>query len=62
MNIKKIMAIAKQQGVKTAKLGKTEIIRGIQKAEGNFDCYGSAVSGFCDQTDCLWREDCLNLK
>ncbi|MDA8087331.1 MAG: SAP domain-containing protein [Nitrospiraceae bacterium] len=62
MNIKKVMAIAKQKGVKTANLNKTEIIKAIQRSEGNFDCYGSAASGFCDQAGCLWREDCLSRK
>ena len=29
------------------------------KHEGNFDCFGSAYEGYCDQYDCSWREDCL---
>ena len=37
-----------------------EVIRAIQRAEGNFDCYGTAVEGECDQEECLWREDCFN--
>jgi len=38
---------------------KENIIRAIQRAEGNFECFGTAVSGNCDQMNCLWREDCL---
>ncbi|MDA8433331.1 MAG: 2Fe-2S iron-sulfur cluster-binding protein, partial [Nitrospiraceae bacterium] len=35
------------------------LVRAIQRAEGNFDCFGSARSGHCSQDDCLWRQDCL---
>ena len=62
MNIKKITAIAKGKGVKTANLNKTGLIKAVQRAEGNFDCFGTAVSGVCDQGSCFWREDCLKLK
>lgn len=36
----------------------TPFIRGIQKAEGNHDCFGRAVGG-CDHTDCAWRKYCI---
>ena len=32
---------------------KPELIRAIQKAEGTFDCFGSAASGYCDQFNYL---------
>jgi hypothetical protein len=59
MKIQEIRTIAKEQGIKTGNLIKPELIRAIQKSEGNFDCYGSATSEFCDQVNCLWRKDCL---
>ncbi|MBZ0157048.1 MAG: SAP domain-containing protein [Alphaproteobacteria bacterium] len=59
MNIQQIKAIARDKGIKAGTMKKPELIRTIQRAEGNFDCYGSAVSGLCDQPDCRWREDCL---
>jgi len=34
------------------------LVRSIQRAEGNPDCYGKA-RGYCDRTDCAWREYCL---
>ena len=37
---------------------KTELIKMIQKMEGNFDCFSTAYSGECDQADCCWRNDC----
>ena len=61
MNLKDIKGIARNQGVKTGKMKKDEIIRAIQRAEGNFDCFGTAVSSHCLQSDCLWREDCLKI-
>ncbi len=59
MNLKDVKEIAKQKGIKASKMKKEELIRSIQKAEGNFDCFGTAISGECSQNDCLWREDCL---
>ncbi|NWG04220.1 MAG: hypothetical protein HXY44_15310 [Syntrophaceae bacterium] len=44
----KVMATAK----------KSDLIRQIQKAEGNFDCFGKAID-YCDQWSCCFREDCL---
>lgn len=58
MNLKQIKEIAKEKGVKVGNMKKEEIIRTIQRAEGNFDCFGTAA-GICDQADCLWRNDCL---
>jgi hypothetical protein len=59
MNLKQVKEIAKKHGIKVGGLKKETIIRSIQKAEGNFDCFGSAYSGECTQSDCAWREDCL---
>ena len=38
-----------------------DFTRAIQRAEGNFDCFGTAADGVCDQDRCLWREDCFIL-
>jgi len=57
--LKKIKDMAKGKGIKVGNMKKENIIRAIQRAEGNFDCFGSAKLGECDQTICLWREDCL---
>lgn len=46
-------------GIKnTQKKSKTDLIRAIQKQEGNFDCFGTS-KGYCDQDSCMWRSDCL---
>jgi hypothetical protein len=60
MTIKKIKEIAKERGVKVGNMKKENIIRAIQRSEGNFDCFRTATAGVCDQMDCLWREDCLS--
>jgi hypothetical protein len=59
MQIQTIRSIAKERGIAAGKLGKADLIRTIQRAEGNFDCFGSAINGQCDQMFCRWREDCL---
>ncbi|MDP2156724.1 MAG: Rho termination factor N-terminal domain-containing protein [Nitrospirota bacterium] len=62
MNLNDIKKIAKQMGIKAGKLKKDEVIRSIQRAEGNFDCFGTAMSCECLQAECLWREDCLSAR
>lgn len=57
MKMQQIREIAKEKSVKAGKMGKIELIRAIQRAEGNNDCFAGNVSG-CDQLNCLWREDC----
>ncbi|MHB8843371.1 MAG: SAP domain-containing protein [Nitrospirota bacterium] len=59
MKLREIKKMAKAKGIKADDLEKPELVRAIQKVEGNFACYGSANSGFCDQANCLWRQDCL---
>ena len=36
----------------------TELVRSIQRSEGNPDCFRRSV-GNCDQVDCTWRSLCL---
>lgn len=43
-----------------AKKQLTFLFRKRQLKEGNFDCFGKAYSGYCDQFDCLYRELCLS--
>ena len=54
-----IKTIAKQNGIKVSKLKKAELIKQIQLAEGNFDCYATPAVSSCGQEACLWRSDCL---
>lgn len=58
MRMEEIREMAKALGVKAAKMKKTELIRAVQAAEGNFQCFGTAT-GYCDQYGCAFRDDCL---
>ncbi|VAW63489.1 hypothetical protein MNBD_GAMMA10-305 [hydrothermal vent metagenome] len=59
MKIQDIRVIAKDIGVKASGMNKSLLIQTIQSAEGNFNCFSSALEGECDQTSCRWREDCF---
>lgn len=58
MKMVDVKAKAKLFGIKTIQKKKADLIRLIQRAEGNFDCFGTAKE-YCDQRDCCFREDCL---
>jgi len=62
MRIKTIRDIAKERGIKAGRMAKADIIRAIQRIEGNFDCFNTAVDGYCDQEGCSWRDDCLSAR
>lgn len=49
---------AKELDISVEKLSLTDMIRAIQRAEGNFDCFATA-SAYCDQDNCCWRSACL---
>ena len=58
MKIAEVRAIAKSMGIRAAATAsKADLVREIQKSEGNFACFGSAKE-YCDQLDCRWRDDC----
>jgi len=58
MTMNEVRILAKQFSIKTMRKTKSDLIREIQRAEGNFDCFGSA-QGYCDQYECRFREMCL---
>ncbi|HEC29528.1 MAG TPA: SAP domain-containing protein [Gammaproteobacteria bacterium] len=60
MHIQEIRTIAREYGLKTSRASKIDIIRAIQRKEGNFDCFATPADHFCDQKICLWKEDCLD--
>lgn len=60
MKLDQVRTIAKSQGITSGKLSKTELIKSIQIAEGNFDCFASASNGECNQQECRWRGDCFD--
>jgi hypothetical protein len=58
MQMKKIKEIAKKKGVTAGTMSRTELIRAIQRAEGNSDCFATMHVNDCNQMNCLWRVDC----
>ena len=59
MKMQEVRAKAKALGLKeTFGLSKAELIRKVQEAEGNFDCFRRATD-YCDQLQCCFRDDCL---
>jgi hypothetical protein len=58
MQIKKIKEIAQKNGVTPGRMSRTELIRAIQRAEGNSDCFATMHFNDCNQINCLWRTDC----
>jgi hypothetical protein len=58
MQMKKIKEIAEKNGVAPGNLSRTELIRAIQRAEGNSDCFATMHVNDCNQANCLWRTDC----
>jgi hypothetical protein len=50
---------ARSLGIKdTWKFSKSNMIKEIQRAEGNYACFGTAKS-LCEQMSCCWRIECL---
>lgn len=60
MKLQEVRELARLQQIKTGRLSKTDLVREIQKKEGNFACFATAAAGECDQAGCLWREDCFD--
>ncbi|HEY3309080.1 MAG TPA: SAP domain-containing protein [Desulfuromonadaceae bacterium] len=58
MKVSDIRKLAARHGLETDKMKKTEIIRAIQAAEGNFACFDLGKAAECGQLHCLWRDDC----
>jgi hypothetical protein len=59
MRLSEIEKRARSLGLKdTWKYSKKELVKSIQRKEGNFDCFSTAGT-YCSQMSCCWRDDCL---
>lgn len=58
MKLDDIREIARQHGIKSGKIKKAELIRTIQNAELNEQCFEAGKAGSCGQDACLWRSLC----
>jgi hypothetical protein len=61
MKMNEVRTMAKSLGLNSFGKTKAVLIREIQRKEGNFDCYGTALN-YCDQLDCLFHDSCLSEK
>ena len=61
MKIQEVREKAKNMGIKTSGMRKTDLIRTIQRVENNIECYATERIGSCEEHSCLWRDDCLSL-
>lgn len=58
MKVQEIKEIAQRLEIPTGKLKKGELIREIQRVEGNCTCFDTGRSTLCGQAECLWIDDC----
>ena len=58
MKVQEIRNIAQDLEISAGKMKKSEIIRAIQRKEGNNVCFDTGNSPQCGQDKCLWMEDC----
>jgi len=58
MVVKEIKAIAKKMGISAGKMKKADLIRTIQRTEGNNPCFQTGNMATCGQENCCWRPDC----
>jgi len=58
MKLEVIKSIAQLYSIKVNKMKKAELVKAIQRAEGNEQCFEAGKSATCGQIGCSWREIC----
>ena len=58
MTLEEIRLIAQSHSINADGLERLELVRAIQSAEGNEQCFGTDTASTCGQIDCCWREPC----
>ena len=59
MTFKEIRIMAKGMGINSYRMKKTDLVRAIQRAENNMQCYGTGRVEYCNEDAYLWRNDCF---
>jgi hypothetical protein len=62
MTNRQLKEIAKAKGLIVRNMKPENIIRRIQRIEGNSDCFGTANAELCSRYNCSWRSMCLYTK
>lgn len=58
MHTPELAALAKRYLLSADGLSVPQLVRKIQLAQGNQDCFASGRRS-CEETQCPWRDDCL---
>lgn len=58
MTFAEIKKIAVEHGIRVVGVKKIDIVRAIQKQEGNIPCFASGQVAECGQPHCLWFAAC----
>ena len=61
MGMPEIKMKAKALDINPGKMKKSDLIHAIQRAEGNYTCYGWS-NGNCLNIDCCFMADCLKIR
>ena len=56
--MEEIKSIALSYGMAFEDMGQVELVRAIQSAEGNEQCFGTGIHLACGQSGCSWRQRC----
>lgn len=60
MDFNQIKKMAIGMGINPIGIKKPYLIQAIQKAENNFQCFGTSRIDTCNELNCLWRRDCIS--
>jgi hypothetical protein len=60
MTRRQVKELAKGKGFIVRNMKKENIIRMIQRAELNPECFGTDHLQVCNEVECIWRDDCLS--
>jgi hypothetical protein len=58
MTFAEIKKVATEQGIRVVGVKKVDIVRAIQRQEGNTPCFASGKIAECGQVHCLWAATC----
>lgn len=58
MKLEEIKAIAQRHSIKAGKMKRSELVRAIQRAEENEQCFETGNVATCGQTGCSWLGIC----
>ena len=62
MTIQELRKIATERGVDVPRcISKVELVRLMQRTEGNPECFATKRRTECPEINCLWRDDCAKL-